>query len=74
LQEPNLGKTNPCVLLLYSLAICFATSLADLIIFLTLTRLVVAIKFVNFRLALFTPLWATFSLCVVVHRMRSGMD
>jgi hypothetical protein len=28
----------------------------DSIIFLTLTRLVVVIKFVNFRFALFTPL------------------
>ena len=40
---------------LYSLAICFAPSLADSIIFLTLTRLVVVIKFVNFRFSLFTP-------------------
>jgi hypothetical protein len=29
LQEPNLGKTNLCVSLVYSLAICFAPSLAD---------------------------------------------
>jgi hypothetical protein len=29
LQEPNLGKTNPRVSLVHSLAICFATSLAD---------------------------------------------
>jgi hypothetical protein len=40
---------------LYSLAICFAPSLADSIIFLTLTRLVVVINFVNFSFALFTP-------------------
>jgi hypothetical protein len=40
---------------LYLLAICFAPSLADLIIFLTLTRLVVVINFVNFSFALFTP-------------------
>jgi hypothetical protein len=40
----------------YLLAICFAPSLADLIIFLTLTRLVVVINFVNFSFALFTPL------------------
>jgi hypothetical protein len=38
----------------YSLAICFAPSLADLIIFLTLTRLVVVINFVNFSFTLFT--------------------
>jgi hypothetical protein len=35
--------------------ICFAPSLADSIIFLTLTRLVVVINFVNFSFALFTP-------------------
>jgi hypothetical protein len=40
---------------LYSLAICFAPSLSDLIIFLTLTRLVVVINFINFSFALFTP-------------------
>jgi hypothetical protein len=39
----------------YSLAICFAPSLADSIIFLTLTRLVVVIIFENFSFALFTP-------------------
>jgi hypothetical protein len=55
LREPNLGKTNPCVSLPYSLTICFAPSLADSIIFLTLTRLVVVINFVNFSFALFTP-------------------
>jgi hypothetical protein len=55
LQEPNLGKTNPRVSLTYSLAICFAPSLADSFIFLTLTRLVVVFIFVNFSFALFTP-------------------
>jgi hypothetical protein len=55
LREPNLGKTNPCVTLHYLLAICFAPSLADLFIFLTLTRLVVVFIFVNFSFALFTP-------------------
>jgi hypothetical protein len=55
LREPNLGKTNPRVSLHYSLAICFAPSLADSIIFLTLTRLVVVFIFVNFTFALFTP-------------------
>jgi hypothetical protein len=35
--------------------ICFAPSLSDLFIFLTLTRLVVEIKFVNIRFTLFTP-------------------
>jgi hypothetical protein len=40
---------------LYLLAICFAPSLADSFIFLTLTRLVVVINFVNFSFALFTP-------------------
>jgi hypothetical protein len=55
LREPNLGKTNPCVTLHYLLAICFAPSLADSFIFLTLTRLVVVFIFVNFSFALFTP-------------------
>jgi hypothetical protein len=40
---------------LYSLAIRFAPSLADSIIFLMLTRLVVVINIVNFSFALFTP-------------------
>jgi hypothetical protein len=55
LRELNLGKTNPRVSLHYSLAICFAPSLVDSIIFLTLTRLVVVIIFENFSFALFTP-------------------
>jgi hypothetical protein len=55
LREPNLGKTNPCVTLHYLLAICFAPSLTDSFIFLTLTRLVVVFIFVNFSFALFTP-------------------
>jgi hypothetical protein len=42
--------------------ICFAPSLSDSIIFLTLTRLVVVIKFVNFRFALFTPPLGDFQL------------
>jgi hypothetical protein len=54
LREPNLGKTNPRVSL-HSFAICFAPSLADSIVFLTLTRLVVVIIFENFSFALFTP-------------------
>jgi hypothetical protein len=37
------------------LAICFAPSLADSFIFLTITRLVVVIIFENFSFALFTP-------------------
>jgi hypothetical protein len=37
------------------LTICFAPSLSDSFIFLTLTRLVVVLKFVNFRFDLFTP-------------------
>jgi hypothetical protein len=37
------------------LAICFSSSLSDSFIFLTLTRLVVVLKFINFRFALFTP-------------------
>jgi hypothetical protein len=37
------------------IAICFAPSLADSFLFLTLTRLVVVFIFVNFSFALFTP-------------------
>jgi hypothetical protein len=37
------------------LAICFSPSLSDSFIFLTLTRLVVVLKFINFRFALFNP-------------------
>jgi hypothetical protein len=37
------------------LGICFAPSLADSILFLTLTRLVVVFIFENFSFALFTP-------------------
>jgi hypothetical protein len=55
LREPNLGKTNPCVSLLYSLTICFYALSRTRVIFLTLTRLVVVINFVNFSFALFTP-------------------
>jgi hypothetical protein len=55
LQEPNLDKTNPRVTPLICLRFVFAPSLADSIIFLTLTRLVVVIIFENFSFALFTP-------------------
>jgi hypothetical protein len=73
LREPNLGKTNPCVSLHYSLAICFAPSLVDSIIFLTLTRLVVVIIFFeNFSFALFTPPLGDFQvssmICEDFHR------
>jgi hypothetical protein len=37
------------------LTICCAPSLSDSFIFLTLTRLVVVLKFINFRFTLFTP-------------------
>jgi hypothetical protein len=55
LQEPNLSKTNPCVSFLICLRFVFSPSLSNSIIFLTLTRLVVVINFVNFSFALFTP-------------------
>jgi hypothetical protein len=55
LQEPNLGKTNPCVSLVICLRFVFSPFLSDSFIFLTLTWLVVVLKFVNFRFALFTP-------------------
>jgi hypothetical protein len=54
LQEPNLGKTNPCVTLFIRLRFV-SCPLSDSFLFLTLTRLIVVIKFVNFRFALFTP-------------------
>jgi hypothetical protein len=44
------------------LAICCSPSLADSIIFLTLTRLVVVIIFENFSFALFTPPLGDFQL------------
>jgi hypothetical protein len=55
LREPNLGKNKSACHTSYSPAICFPPSLADSIIFLTLTRLVVVIIFENFSFALFTP-------------------
>jgi hypothetical protein len=73
LQETNLGKTNPCVSLHYLLAICFAPSLADSFIFLTLTRLVVVFIFVNFSFALFTPPLGDYhSRCGEKNRGRHG--
>jgi hypothetical protein len=55
LQEPNLGKTNHRVSLFIRSRFVFAPYLSDSFLFLTLTRIVVVIKFVNFRFALFTP-------------------
>jgi hypothetical protein len=69
LREPNLGKTNPRVSLHYLLAICFAPSLADSFILLTLTRLVVVFIFVNFSFALFTPPLGDYQRV----RMREGL-
>jgi hypothetical protein len=74
LREPNLGKTNPRASPLYSLAICFAPSLADSIIFLTLTRLVVVIIFENFSFALFTPPLGDYHLPHVAEEQHSGMS
>jgi hypothetical protein len=54
LQEPNLGKTNHRVSLFIRSRFVLCP-LSDSFLFLTLTRLVVVIKFVNFRFALFTP-------------------
>jgi hypothetical protein len=76
LQEPNLGKTNLRVSLAYSLGICFAPSLADSFIFLTLTRLVVVFIFINFSFALFTPPLGDYHLCYTyahahIKRVRS---
>jgi hypothetical protein len=55
----------------YLFAICFAPSLADSIIFLTLTRLVVVIIFENYSFALFTPLWATITGEQHLEQLRS---
>jgi hypothetical protein len=55
LQEPNLGKTNHRVSLFIRSRFVFLASLSYSFIFLTLTRLVVVLKFINFRFALFTP-------------------
>jgi hypothetical protein len=44
------------------LTICFAPYLSDSFIFLTLTWLVVVLKFINFRFALFTPPLGDFQL------------
>jgi hypothetical protein len=60
---------------LYSLAICFALSLTDSIIFLTLTRLVVVINFVNFSFALFTPPpLGDFNYCSVLGGVADGLN
>jgi hypothetical protein len=55
LQEPNLGKTNHCVLRSISLVDLFSPSLSDSIISLTLTQLVVVLKVYKFLICLFTP-------------------
>ena len=71
LQEPNLGKTNLRVSLAYSLGICFAPSLSDSFIFLTLTRLVVVFIFVNFSFALFTPPLGDYQLITHIPFLRT---
>jgi hypothetical protein len=56
LQEPNLDKTKHRVLLfICSRFVLRPLSLSDSFLFLMLTRLVVVLKFVNLRFALFTP-------------------
>jgi hypothetical protein len=50
--------------------ICFAPSLADSIIFLTLTRLVVVINFVNFSFALFTPPLGDFQMASLLSGVK----
>jgi hypothetical protein len=73
LQEPNLGKTNSRV----SLFICLRFVLPPLsrarLLFLTLTRLVVVLKFVNFRFALFTPPLGDFQWYQVCHNSLYSM-
>jgi hypothetical protein len=55
LQEPNLGKTNHCVICSISLVDLFSPSLSDSVLFLMLTRLVVVLKVYKFQICLFTP-------------------
>jgi hypothetical protein len=55
LQEPNLGKTNHCVIRSISLVDLFSPSLSDSVLFLTLTRLVVVLKVYKFQICLFPP-------------------
>jgi hypothetical protein len=71
LREPNLGKTNPRVTL-FLFAICFAPSLADSFIFLTLTRLVVVFIFVNFSFALFTPPLGDYQSSTITRKNRGS--
>jgi hypothetical protein len=73
LREPNLGKTNPCVSLLYSLAICFYALSRTHIIFLTLTWLVVVINFVNFSFALFTPPLGDFQILPMMQSQKNEL-
>jgi hypothetical protein len=56
------------------LAICFAPSLADLTIFLTLTQLVVVIIFENFSFALFTPPSRRLSESTLEEEIRKGQE
>jgi hypothetical protein len=77
LREPNLGKTNPRVTLFIHLRFVLH-SLADSIIFLTLTRLVVVINFVNFSFALFTHLddfhlQNQLSKCIYIHILYNNI-
>jgi hypothetical protein len=55
LQEPSLSKTNHCVIRSISLVDLFSPSLSDLVLFLTLTQLVVVLKVYKFQICLFTP-------------------
>ena len=64
LQEPNLGKTNPRVTLFICLRFVLLPLLRTRFLFLTLTRLVVVINFVNFSFALFTPPLGDFQSCI----------
>ena len=58
----------------YLLAICFAPSLVDSNIFLTLTRLVVVIIFENYSFALFTPPSRRLSDVVETKDLAEGRD
>jgi hypothetical protein len=68
LQEPNLGKTNHCVIRLFACDL-FSPYLSDSNLILTLTSACSCAKFVNFRFALFTPPLGDFQLGVKILSM-----
>jgi hypothetical protein len=70
LREPNLGKTNPRVTLLFACDLFCALSRGLVSLLLTLTRLVVVIIFVNFSFALFTPPLGDYQFTIQVNKSQ----